>query len=120
MFVVYKSFFSSSFVYSTAAWQIQHTMYVYQSSYIYRIGWLAGVAVHVGFLFFPFLILIQLLKDAKKSLCCSLHCVSKRSPHCTLRYKLQGPAWTPKRVENVTPTQVRAVVKAAVSIKVFN
>lgn len=40
-------FFFSFLFYSTAAWQIQHTMYVYQSPYIYRIGWLAGVAVHV-------------------------------------------------------------------------
>lgn len=40
-------FFFLFLFYSTAAWQIQHTMYVYQSPYIYRIGWLAGVAVHV-------------------------------------------------------------------------
>lgn len=47
VFVVYNSLFIYFCFTAQQLGKIQHTMYVYQSPYIYCIGWLAGVAVHV-------------------------------------------------------------------------
>jgi len=105
---VCHSFFTYLF-YSTAAWQIHYTMHVYQSFYIYHLCWLAGVAVH-GFH-------SNTATGKCKKACAARYIVFQRG-HFTVHYGINS--WiqlTQNRVENVTPTHERVVVKAAVFIK---